>query len=170
MARNIQLLTALGLAAAVGFSALSLRDASVVTAAKAASPIEAMAGYWSGTGSVALSGGKSERVKCSVTYKVSSSGSQIKQNMRCASTDYKIDAAADLRIQSGNVSGTWEEKTYSANGQVSGRVAGNSMNLTIKGEAFSAGMNLSTSDCKQTINITPKGLDVTRIQISLAKC
>jgi hypothetical protein len=31
-------------------------------------------------------------------------------------------------------------------------------------------MNLTLSSCKQSINITPKGLDVTRINMSLTKC
>jgi hypothetical protein len=90
--------------------------------------------------------------------------------MRCASQDYAINASADLRVKGEQVSGNWEEKTYSATGQVSGRYADNSMNLNIKGANFSAAMNLSLSECKQTIHITPQGLDVNRINIALAKC
>ena len=55
-----------------------------------ASPLGESGGYWTGTGSVTLSSGNTERVKCAVIYKVSDDGSpQIKQSMRCASTDYK---------------------------------------------------------------------------------
>lgn len=167
MAHKFQMVAAAGMVAVATTLGLAL-DRS--PPAQAASPIEALAGYWSGMGSVALSSGKSERVKCAVTYKISGSGSQIKQNMRCASPDYKIEAAADLRVHGSNVTGNWEEKTYSANGQVSGRVAGSNFNLSIKGAAFSAALSLNTTECKQTISITPQGLDVTRIHLSLAKC
>ena len=90
--------------------------------------------------------------------------------MRCASADYKIDALAELRVKGEKVSGSWEEKTYSANGEVTGRYCGDNFVLSIKGANFSAAMNVALSDCKQTINISPKGLDVTKVTIGLAKC
>lgn len=159
-----------GLLLAAGVITPRVLGIGTVDPAWAATPIEGMAGYWTGNGSVAMNSGKTERVKCSVTYKVGDAGALIKQNMRCASQDYTINASADLRVKGEHVSGNWEEKTYSATGQVSGRYADNSMNLSIKGANFSAAMNLSLSDCKQTISITPQGLDVSRISIGLAKC
>lgn len=141
-----------------------------VDPAWAATPLEGMAGYWSGGGQVAMSSGKTERVKCAVTYKVGDAGGQIRQSMRCASQDYTINALAELQVKGEQVSGSWEEKTYSAMGQVSGRYADNKLNLNIKGANFTASMNLSLSDCKQQISITPQGLDVSRINIALAKC
>ncbi len=163
----------LGLAAitAAGISAAALVSAmGTGSPARAATPIEAMAGYWSGMGSVSLTSGKTERVKCAVTYKVSDGGAQIKQSMRCASQDYRIDSAADLRVHGGNVTGSWEERTYSATGQVSGKYAGSNFTLSIKGGSFSAAMSLNTTECKQQISITPQGLEVNRITIGLAKC
>lgn len=138
--------------------------------AAAANPIQDMDGYWSGNGSVVLSNGSTERVKCSVFYKVTEGGSAIRQSMRCASADYKIDALAELRVKGDKVSGSWEEKTYSATGAVSGRFVENSFVLSIQGANFSAAMNVSLSDCKQNISISPQGLDVTRISIGLGKC
>jgi hypothetical protein len=136
----------------------------------AANPIGEMAGYWTGAGSVTLSGGNTERVKCAVIYKVSDDGGQIKQSIRCASTDYSINATAELRVKGEHVSGNWEEKTYSATGEVSGRYTGESLVLSIQGANFTAAMNVSLSACKQSISIAPKGLDVNRISIGLAKC
>jgi hypothetical protein len=145
-----------------------LAAASSVPAA--AATIEDMNGYWSGNGSVVLSNGNTERVKCSVVYKVTDGGAQIRQTMRCASADYKIDALADLRVKGERVSGSWEEKTYSATGAVSGRFSDNNFVLSIQGANFSAAMNVSVSDCKQNISISPQGLEVTRISIGLGKC
>jgi hypothetical protein len=119
---------------------------------------------------VTLSSGKAERVKCAVTYKVENGSGQIRQTMRCASADYSINASADLRVKGSQVSGSWEEKTYSAVGQVSGRYTGNAFVLSIQGANFTATLNVTLANCKQTINITPQGLEVNRISIGLSKC
>lgn len=152
-------------AAAVG---LTLAAALAATGA-AAGPIEDLDGYWTGTGTVVLSESK-ERVKCAVRYRVGRGGTHIRQTMRCASADYSINATAELSVRGGQVEGSWEEKTYSATGQVTGRYTGSSFVLSIKGANFSAAMNVGLSTCKQSITINPKGLEVRRITMSLAKC
>jgi hypothetical protein len=136
----------------------------------AAGPIDELTGYWTGAGSVVLTNGSTERVKCAVVYKVSESSTRIRQSMRCASADYTINGVADLRMQGAQVSGKWEEKTYSATGDVSGRYTGSSFVLTIQGASFTASMNVGLGNCKQSINISPKGLEVRRVSMSLAKC
>jgi hypothetical protein len=151
-------------------AAASCLVVGTVVWAAGAGPFGDLAGYWTGAGSVTLSSGNTERVKCAVIYKVSDDGGQIKQSMRCASTDYSINATADLRVKGEQVSGNWEEKTYSATGEVSGRYTGESFVLSIQGANFTAAMNVSLSSCKQSISIAPKGLDVNRISIGLTKC
>ena len=64
------------------------------------------------------------------------------------------------------VTGSWEEKTYSAKGEVTGRYSGEGFVLSIQGANFTAAMNVALSSCKQSISITPKGLDVTNVTIS----
>lgn len=139
-------------------------------ATASADTIAGLTGYWKGSGSVALGNGKTERVKCNVFYKTDGT-SQIRQTMRCASAsaDYNINAQADLSIKGGLVSGTWEERTYSAKGDVTGRFAGESFSLKIQGMNFTAAMNVTLASCKQSLSITPHGLEVTRVSISLAK-
>ena len=133
-------------------------------------PLGDLNGFWSGTGSVVLSGGNTERVKCQVFYKAIEGSTQIRQTMRCASTDYTINSLAELRVKGNQVTGSWEERTYSAKGEVTGRYSGEGFVLSIQGANFTAAMNVSLSNCKQNISITPKGLDVTRVTIALAKC
>ena len=152
------------------FAAASCMFLCTAAWAAGATPIGEMAGYWTGAGSVTLSSGNTERVKCAVIYKVSDDGSQIRQSIRCASTDYSINATAELRVKGEQVSGSWEEKTYSATGEVTGRYNGESFVLSIQGASFTAAMNVTLSACKQSINIAPKGLDVNRINIGLSKC
>lgn len=154
---------------AAGLALASALTLAAVSCA-AAGPIEDMTGYWSGAGTVLLTSGSTEKVKCAVTYKVGGGGTQVKQTMRCASADYNINATAELRVNGAQVSGSWEEKTYSATGEVTGRYSGSSFVLSIKGQTFTAGMNVGLSSCKQSINITPQGLEVRRISMNLAKC
>lgn len=133
----------------------------------AADPVEELAGYWTGSGSVLLTNGKTERVKCQVIYKTETGS--VRQTLRCASVDYSINALAELRIKGGQVTGSWEEKTYAAKGDVTGRYSGETFALTIQGANFSAAMNVTLSNCKQSINISPQGLEVSRVAIALAK-
>jgi hypothetical protein len=133
-----------------------------------ADPIGDLNGYWTGGGTVALTNGKTERVKCQVIYKAEG-GSSIRQSMRCASADYSINSLAELSVRGGSVSGSWEEKTYAAKGAVSGRVNNEGFALSIQGASFTASMNVTVSTCKQSLNISPQGLEVTRVAISLAK-
>ena len=151
------------LAAAAGLAVALAATAAV------AGPIEDLDGYWSGGGTVVFSEG-AERVKCAVRYKVGQGGTQIRQTLRCASADYSINGTAELSVRGAQVEGNWEEKTYSATGQISGRYTGSSLVLSIKGANFTAAMTIGLSTCKQSITIHPRGLDVRRISMSLAKC
>jgi hypothetical protein len=142
---------------------------AMVTTAMAA-PINDLVGRWSGWGSVTMNSGATEQVKCVATYFIESGGTQLKQNLRCASTSYKIDATAKLSNSNGQLTGEWEEKTYAAVGSVAGRFTGNGFNVSIQGPTFTAAMAVTTTNCKQSISITPTGFDISRIHIGLDKC
>ena len=104
-----------------------------------ADPLGDLNGFWSGSGSVVLSGGNTERVKCQVFYKAGEGNTQIRQTIRCASTDYTINALAELRVKGSQVTGSWEEKTYSARGEVTGRYSGESFRALDPGRQLHRG-------------------------------
>ena len=56
------------------------------------------------------------------------------------------------------------------NVSVSGPGTGDGFKLAVRGKTFSASMIVTSSPCKQSINIFPSGLDVSRIAIGLKKC
>lgn len=142
---------------------------SSTVGASAAVNLQEMAGYWTGTGKIVLVNGKSESVKCVVTYKVT--GSQLKQNVRCAGQGYSLNGTADLDVApSGAVTGSWTENTYSAKGDVTGKATDRGFSLAITGPTFTAVMDATTTACKQSLDIVPKGLDVSRISLGLGKC
>ena len=136
----------------------------------AAAPINDLVGRWSGWGSIVMASGGSEQVKCIATYFVEGDGAQVRQNLRCASQSYKIDATTKLDHADGQLRGEWEEKTYAALGSVAGRFTDNGFNVSIKGSSFSAAMAVTTTSCKQSISITPTGFEIARISIGLGKC
>jgi hypothetical protein len=137
---------------------------------QSAAAVSVLDGRWSGWGSITMSNGSAEQVKCIATYFVKSAGAEVTQNLRCASQSFRIDAVANLDVRGEAVSGKWEERTYSAQGSVSGRLTGSGFNLSIQGENFTAAMAVAVSECKQSITIAPRGFDIARIAVGLDKC
>jgi hypothetical protein len=142
--------------------------AALVAAAASASPVTDLPGRWAGWGSVVLSSGQSEQVKCVATYFVE--GQSVRQNLRCASQSYKIDAIATLSVANGRVTGAWEERTWSVGGSVTGRVSERGFDLAINGPNFDAAMTVGGTNCKQSINIMPRGFEISKIALNLGKC
>lgn len=151
-------------------AAVSLGWLCVMTLTTTANPIAELPGRWSGTGSIKLSNGSTENLKCVATYFVSDGGAHVTQNLRCASQSYRIDAKANFIIRGTQVTGNWEERQYAQIGAVSGRVTGNGFNLQINGAHFTAAMQVTSSTCRQSISIAPNGFDISRISIGLGKC
>jgi hypothetical protein len=149
--------------------AITVAALAGMTSASAA-PIDDLPGRWSGWGTISLPSGTSEQVKCIATYFVNDGGASMVQNLRCASSSYKIDATAKLKLASGALTGEWEEKTYAAIGSVAGKTTSDGFNLAITGDKFTAVLAVTSTNCKQSVTITPTGLDISRIAISLGKC
>src|ERR1700744_2529771 len=59
-------------------------------------PFAGFEGQWSGTGTVALSDGTTEHIRCKADYKVNTNGMSLKQKLDCASDSYKFDLTSDV--------------------------------------------------------------------------
>jgi hypothetical protein len=156
----------------IALAAIATQSALMLCGATAASAaiIDDLPGRWSGWGTISLPSGSSEQVKCIATYFVNDGGASLVQNLRCASNSYKIDATAKLANAGGALTGDWEEKTYAAKGSVSGKTTSDGFNLAIKGDTFTAVLAVTSTNCKQSVTITPKGMDISKIAITLGKC
>src|ERR1700760_1542059 len=64
--------------------------------AQSGGPFAGFDGAWSGTGTVALSDGTTEHIRCKADYKVNGTGLTLKQNLHCASDSYKFDLSSDV--------------------------------------------------------------------------
>jgi hypothetical protein len=127
----------------------------------------AFSGYWTGRGTI-ISDGVSESIKCVARYSVTDG--RLYHTLRCASPGLSVHAEASLRIDGGQVSGHFEEKSAAVRGVVSGRTTEDGLSLTIDGGAFSAAMSVRVEGCRQTLDVPPKNLAVSRISVRLEKC
>lgn len=151
--------------------ALSMPDASAQRRATAAvaGPFSSMAGSWSGSGTIALQSGTSERIRCRATYSVSEGGNALQQQLRCASDSYKFELTSNVNHEAGAISGVWSEALRNASGNVYGRASGGNINATVDSIGFKASLAVSTRGNRQSVVIRPEGTEFTQVSISLRK-
>jgi hypothetical protein len=117
-------------------------------------PFAGMAGVWSGSGTITLDSGASERIRCRATYAVSSDGNGLNQSLVCASDSYKFDLRSDVTANNGSLSGTWSETSRNVTGSLEGRAGAGQFNVVVSAPAFTANLSMRTSGNKQTVSIT----------------
>ncbi len=131
-------------------------------------PFAGFAGAWNGNGTITLSSGAREGIRCRATY-ATESGSGIRLEMRCASASYRFELQSSLTYSDGAVSGTWNESAHGAAGTISGSVSGNTISLRASGQTFTALMSISTNGSRQTISIQSPGSELSSVSISMSK-
>jgi hypothetical protein len=114
-----------------------------------ASAFAGLAGAWSGTGTVTLDDGSSERIRCRATYKVS--GASMDMSLTCASDAYKFNLLAAVVAAGGEVTGNWSETSRNIGGSIQGRGANGSFQVIAQAAGFSSSISLKTSGSKQQI-------------------
>ena len=133
------------------FAALLLLSVSAGHAQS--SPFAGFDGVWSGNGTVALSDGTTERIRCKANYKISGSGTALKQNLRCASDSYKFDLKTNVIAERGTLSGTWSESSRNINGNLEGRASGGNFQVIATAPGFTADISLTTRGNRQSVVI-----------------
>lgn len=131
-------------------------------------PFAGFDGAWSGNGTVSLSDGSSERLRCRAEYKVDTSGLGLKQTLRCASDSYKFDLISDVKSQGDRVSGQWNETNRNIFGSLQGTAGGGKIDVMVEAPGFTASLALRTSGNKQTVQISSKG-DIRGVSITMVK-
>jgi len=152
--------------AAIAGTALLLSVSS--SPAQSPGPFAGFDGAWSGTGTVALSDGTVERIRCKANYKVGSGGLNLKQTLLCASDSYKIDLSSDVTSEGDRVSGNWSEASRNLNGNLQGTAGRGQINVFVETAGFAASLTLRTSGNKQTVQISSKG-EIRGVNITMAK-
>jgi hypothetical protein len=131
-------------------------------------PFKALAGSWSGTGTVTLASGADERIRCRAVYHVPTERT-LQQNLRCASDSYNFDLRSDVEYHGEEFSGNWIETTRNASGRIAGRATSGHIQAVVQGPAFSAGLSVATRGNRQEVTITSQGSALRQVSIMLTR-
>jgi hypothetical protein len=133
-------------------------------------PFLGLSGHWSGAGTVTMTDGATERIRCKAAYAVNATGKAVQQTLRCASDSYRFEISSNVISEGGSLSGSWAEATRGASGNISGRASGAEIVVNVAGAGFTAHLDLRTQGDRQSVTIRPQGgTDVTAVSIALRK-
>jgi hypothetical protein len=155
--------------AAFAAAALTLAAVCQASSVAAGSPFGGLHGSWSGGGTISVSNGTTERLRCRAAYNVLDDGGSVRLNLRCASDSYNFDLLASVRDDGGAISGSWTETTRDASGTISGRVRGDQISVTAKGSSFAANLLMVTHGNHQSVSIRASGADIAGVDIALRR-
>jgi len=151
-------------------AAFSLTATHVFAQLAAEGPFTGLAGYWTGGGTITMSNGSNERIRCKGTYAVNDTGKALNQSLRCASDSYRLEISGNIIFSGGSLSGTWGEATRHASGSITGRANGKEILARVDGAGFSAGLEVHFRGDRQSVSIKPtSGTDVSNVAITLRK-
>ncbi|WP_291845437.1 hypothetical protein [Bradyrhizobium sp.] len=136
--------------------------------AQAGGPFAGFDGNWAGSGTVALSNGTTENIRCKADYKVNANGLGLKQNLNCASDSYKFVLSSDVTSHGERISGNWSEKSRNIFGNLQGTAGGGQIEVFVEASGFAANLNLRTTGNKQTVQIDSKG-EIRGVKITMSK-
>src|SRR6202171_4948948 len=131
-------------------------------------PFAGFDGSWAGNGTVSLSDGTTERIRCKADYKVDGSGLGLKQSLHCASDSYKFDLSSDVTSQGDRISGYWSEASRNVNGSLQGTAGGGRIEGFVQAAGFAANLILQTNGNRQTVEISSKG-EIKGVNITMVK-
>lgn len=149
---------ALALAVVLGLHASS---------AQSGSPLSLMAGSWTGGGTVTLSDGNRERLRCRSTYSPDAAGANMQLSLICASDSYKFELASQVQYNDGRISGNWNETSRNAAGQISGTATGGQITARVDGQTFAAFVSISTRGDRQSVSIRSPGSTMQEVSITM---
>jgi len=121
--------------------------------AQSIAPFDRLAGQWSGSGTIDLSNGSREPIKCRAAYDVLGNQKKLQLNIRCASDSYNFELQASALYSAGAISGIWSEQTHNVGGTISGRADGDHFQVLAKSQSFSASLTLITHGGRQSVLI-----------------
>ena len=124
--------------------------------ANAGSPFPTLLGTWSGSGSVRLSNGKKERLRCKAYYTKKSGGSALGMAIRCANQSNKFTLRVKLKYSGGAVSGSWTETNFNASGGLSGKASSKRISLAVNG-GISGSLSVSINGRSQNVSMSASG-------------
>jgi hypothetical protein len=140
---------------------------SIATAALAATPFDSLLGSWSGTGQVRYTDGSAESMRCQAYY--TEGGQRLRLAIRCKSASNEIEIRGQLNESGGSVTGSWEERTFHAAGEVKGQISSGRLTLSVTGGGFTGSMSVTLGGARQTVSISTQGIPMRSVNVVLAR-
>ncbi len=133
-------------------------------------PFAGLSGSWSGEGSVTMSNGSHERIRCRATYSMTPADRSLNQGLRCASDSYVFDVKSNvIAAANGALSGTWSEATRQVTGDLTGSAAPGHIQTSVETLGFSANLTITTHGARQSVTLQPQGTDVQAVNIEMRR-
>jgi hypothetical protein len=132
-------------------------------------PFAAVAGSWTGGGTIDLTNDIHEKLRCRASYTYGQSNNSLVMAIRCASDNYKFELTSNVVERGGQISGQWNETAYKVSGSISGRVSGGRITAMAKGDSFNAAIAVNTTGNRQSVTITPQATYITNVQIAMSR-
>jgi hypothetical protein len=150
----------LGAVALIGVTAVSLS-----TDVAASEPdLDVLAGTWRGDGTMSFESGQTESISCNGYYK---GGGTLSVVIRCKGTSSNFELRSKLDSNGDKVTGSWEERTYNANGQVSGTTSAGKLDVQFSGSLTgSLEMSFSSSSQSVSVSVGTKGAGIKSVRVS----
>lgn len=121
--------------------------------AQSIAPFDRLAGQWSGSGTIDLSNGTRESIRCRAAYDVLSDQRKLQLNIRCAADSFNFDLRASASYSGGAITGNWSESVRNAAGTISGRAEGDRFQVVARASSFAATLTLITHGGRQSVMI-----------------
>lgn len=155
------LLTQLGALALISAATVSLST----NWAAADATLDVLAGTWHGGGTMSFESGQTEDISCNAYYKGARNLSVV---IRCKGTSSNFELRSKLASNGDNVSGSWEERTYNATGDVSGTASAGKLNVQFSGSLTgSLEMSFSSSSQSVSVSVGTKGAGIKGVRVIL---
>jgi len=153
----------------IALTSAALLTGAMTLPAVAAGPFEALAGSWSGTGTLRPQGGSAERIRCTATYRPQGAN-DLSAHLRCASDSYNFDLSGSISTDGTSLRGQWTENSRGVGGTIAGTVRGDHMQVHIDSSGFSADLGITTHGRSQSVNMDSRGGgEVVRGSISMSR-
>jgi hypothetical protein len=162
--RGLTVIALTAVALGGGLSAAAAQSA----AAASEGPFLALKGNWSGSGTITLQNGNTERLRCQATYQVDGDGSSLRQSLKCNSDNYNFELRNGVSHDDGNISGTWTEVNRNLEGVISGKIRDRGeIRVVAQSPQFSASLSIATRGNRQVVTIRSPGTELTSVSITL---
>ena len=126
-----------------------------------------LAGSWHGGGTMSFESGQTEDISCNGYYK---GGGNLSVVIRCKGTSSNFELRSKLSSNGDKVSGSWEERTYNATGDVSGTASAGKLNVQFSGSLTgSLEMSFSSSSQSVSVSVDTKGAGIKGVRVSLSR-